>query len=179
MINCVQTVPCSVQCTRQRASSMTYLGCGTGEEYSGVRQAWAVTELFRGNQTHKMIASDPGGLRDRARSAAAARRYVYGCGQTRASGESAQPVSDYSHRRGQDAQTDDGTHHTHPPRHQRAVFARSSDQPKLAQISTRLVEVARKVLRHVAHKALTRHRGVRECVCHICAVEAAHMLKVF
>ena len=73
MINCVQTVPCSVQCTRQRASSMTYLGCGTGEEYSGVRQAWAVTELFRGNQTHKMIASDPGGLRDRARSAAAAR----------------------------------------------------------------------------------------------------------
>ena len=105
------------------------------------------------------------------------------CGQTRASGESAQPVSDYSHRRGQDAQTDDGTHHTHPPRHQRvnqrAVFARSSDQPKLAQISTRLVEVARKVLRHVAHKALTRHRGVRECVCHICAVEAAHMLKVF
>ena len=78
MINCVQTVPCSVQCTRQRASSMTYLGCGTGEEYSGVRQAWAVTELFRGNQTHKMIASNPGGLRDRARSAAAARRYVYG-----------------------------------------------------------------------------------------------------
>lgn len=163
---------------------MTYLGCGTGEEYSGVRQAWAVTELFRGNQTHKMIASDPGGLRDRARSAAAARRYVVGADpQTRASGESAQPVSDYSHRRGQDAQTDDGTHHTHPPRHQRvnqrAVFARSSDQPKLAQISTRLVEVARKVLRHVAHKALTRHRGVRECVCHICAVEAAHMLKVF
>ena len=124
-----------------------------------------------------MIAPDPGGLRGRARSAAAAPVARWTTDARAAT--PAQPVSDCGHRRGKDAQTDDGTHHTRPPRLQRAVFARSSDQPKLAQISTRLVEVARKVLRHVAHKAFTRHRGVRDRVGHICAVEAAHVLEVF
>ena len=179
MINSVQTVYCSVQCTRQRTVSVAiswvrWSGRNTPRCASGMgsyRALWrkldSQNDRARPRRTTRQGAQC-GSRSGRARWTTDARAAT-----------PAQPVSDCGHRRGQDAQTDDGTHHTRPPRLQRAVFARSSDQPKLAQISTRLVEVARKVLRHVAHKAFTRHRGVRDRVGHICAVEAAHVLEVF